>query len=81
MSPALRCRIPSLGYLNAGTPEEPVAQLVSELVASNSARLPSRFNLVLEVIAVSFYVAFQIPFGPDGPDGEVGLKDFEEAEK
>ena len=56
-------------------------QLVSELVASNSARLPSLFNLVLKVIAISFYVAFQIPFGPDGPDGKVRLKDFEEAEK
>ncbi|NDB70358.1 MAG: hypothetical protein EB015_20605, partial [Methylocystaceae bacterium] len=61
--------------------EEPVVQPVSELVASNSARLPSLFNLVLKVIAISFYVAFQIPFGPDGPDGKVRLKDFEEAEK
>ena len=55
-------------------------QLVSELVASNSASAPSLFNLVLKVITVSFYVAFQIPFGPGGPDGKVGFKNFEEAE-
>lgn len=52
-------------------------QLVSKLVASNSARLPSLFNLVLEVIAISFYVALQVPSGTDRPDGQVRLKDFE----
>lgn len=80
VSPALRCRIPALGYLDPGAPEEPVVQLISELVTSNSASAPSLFNLVLEVIAVSLYVAFQVPSGADRPDGQVGLKDFEKAE-
>ena len=80
ISPALRCRIPALGYLDPRASEEPVVQLVSELVASNSASAPSLLNLVLEVIAVSFYVALQVPSGASRPDGQVGLKDFEEAE-
>ena len=55
-------------------------QLVSKPVAINSASLPSRFNSVFEVITVLCNVAFQLPFGPSGPDGKVGLKDSEEAE-
>lgn len=72
--------MPSLGYFNPGAPKEPVAQLVSELVASNSASPPSLFNLVFEFIAMLCNVALQFPSGPGGPDGEVGLKDSEEAE-
>ncbi len=72
--------MPSLGYLNPGAPKEPVAQLVSKPVTINSASLPRRFNSVFEVIAVFFYVSFQLPSGPDGPDGKVGLKNSEKTE-
>jgi len=72
--------MPSLGYLNPGTPEETVAQPVSEVVTSNSASLPSRFDAVFEFIAVLCNIAFQLPFGPGGLNGKIGLKDSEEAE-
>lgn len=72
--------MPALGYLDPGTSEEPVVQLVSKLVASNSASQPSFFNLVLEVIAVSFYVTFQVPSGAGRPDGKVRLKNFEQTQ-